>query len=169
MPRRHEVFAERPQALSGRRRDSQSLTRRVHAQERNELDKFRLRLSQCVIFPPFKRQGHGARLLRAFYKMGREDASVLDMSVEDPSPEFQALRDLTGAAAQPLHPWLVTTHVASPPVTCTKPWRGMRESTNKLLEHWRWLSDASAWAANVARRQSTAGMKREGASVVLTS
>eukprot|EP00802_Teleaulax_amphioxeia_P009965 Tamp_09990.p1 GENE.Tamp_09990~~Tamp_09990.p1 ORF type:complete len:580 (-),score=204.40 Tamp_09990:276-2015(-) len=67
----------------------------VYDKERNELDKFRLRLSQCIIFPPFQRQGHGARLLRAFYKMGREDASVLDMSVEDPSPEFQALRDLT--------------------------------------------------------------------------
>jgi len=29
-------------------------------------------------------QGHGGRLLRAFYKMGRDDATVLDMSVEDP-------------------------------------------------------------------------------------
>ena len=34
-------------------------------------------------------------MLRAFYKMGREDMTVLDMSVEDPGPEFQTLRDLT--------------------------------------------------------------------------
>jgi hypothetical protein len=67
----------------------------VYDKARNELDKFRLRLSQCIIFPPFQRQGNGGRLLRAFYRMGREDASVLDLSVEDPGPEFQALRDVT--------------------------------------------------------------------------
>ena len=65
-------------------------------QEQHALDKFRLRLSQCIILPPFQKQGHGARMLRAFYAHGREDESVLDMSVEDPSPEFQAMRDMTG-------------------------------------------------------------------------
>jgi len=68
----------------------------VRAQEKNELDKFRLRLSQCIILPPFQSQGHGARLLRAFYQFGRDDASVMDMSVEDPCSEFQTMRDITG-------------------------------------------------------------------------
>ena len=69
------------------------------------LDKFRLRLSQCIILPPFQRQGHGARLLRAFYKLGREDASVLDMSVEVSGPPPRASPSLKCSGPNSAHLW----------------------------------------------------------------
>ncbi|KAK7495641.1 hypothetical protein BaRGS_00013088, partial [Batillaria attramentaria] len=60
-------------------------------------EKIRPRLSQFLILPPFQRQGHGAHLLQTFYNdmMGRSE--VLDITVEDPSENFQRLRDFVDA------------------------------------------------------------------------
>jgi len=57
-------------------------------------DKKRPRISQVLILPPFQRQGHGRRLLTAIYDDLRQDTRVQDITAEDPSDEFIALRDL---------------------------------------------------------------------------
>ena len=52
----------------------------------------RLRLSQILVFPPFQRQGLASSLLERVYA----DAAArgaLDLTVEDPSDEFQLLRE----------------------------------------------------------------------------
>ncbi|QDZ25063.1 catalytic subunit of histone acetyltransferase type B [Chloropicon primus] len=52
----------------------------------------RLRLSQILVFPPHRRQGVASGILGRIY----EDASArgaLDLTVEDPSEEFQLLRE----------------------------------------------------------------------------
>lgn len=53
----------------------------------------RPRISQVLVLPPFQRQGIGATLLRTIYNhyLGMEE--VLDITVEDPSQDFQYLRD----------------------------------------------------------------------------
>mmetsp|Transcript_35756 Transcript_35756/g.86431 ORF Transcript_35756/g.86431 Transcript_35756/m.86431 type:complete len:498 (-) Transcript_35756:100-1593(-) len=70
----------------------------VYDKASHSVDKTRLRVSQAVVLPPFQRKGHGARLLKAVYKAARDDPKVLDVSAEDPSPDFQALRDVTDLA-----------------------------------------------------------------------
>jgi len=54
----------------------------------------RLRISQVLIMPHAQGKGHGSRLLHSIY----EEAAiqdVLEVTVEDPSEGFRALRDLT--------------------------------------------------------------------------
>ncbi|XP_067934833.1 histone acetyltransferase type B catalytic subunit-like [Watersipora subatra] len=53
----------------------------------------RPRISQVLVLPPYQRQGHGAELLEAFYRESWSDNSILDITVEDPSEEYQRLRD----------------------------------------------------------------------------
>mmetsp|Transcript_11716 Transcript_11716/g.23123 ORF Transcript_11716/g.23123 Transcript_11716/m.23123 type:complete len:503 (+) Transcript_11716:35-1543(+) len=67
----------------------------VYDRTSKSVEKSRLRVSQAVVLPPFQRKGHGARMLKAVYKAAQADPKVLDVSVEDPSPDFQALRDVT--------------------------------------------------------------------------
>ncbi|XP_076455980.1 histone acetyltransferase type B catalytic subunit-like [Babylonia areolata] len=57
----------------------------------------RPRLSQFLILPPFQRQGHGAVLLQAFYNDVVPRSLVIDITVEDPSEDFQRLRDFVDA------------------------------------------------------------------------
>ncbi|CAF3463461.1 unnamed protein product [Rotaria socialis] len=47
-----------------------------------------------LILPPYQRKGHGRRLLTAIYNDLRKDSRVQDITAEDPSDEFVALRDL---------------------------------------------------------------------------
>ncbi|KAL5510440.1 hypothetical protein EMCRGX_G005982 [Ephydatia muelleri] len=56
-------------------------------------DKSRYRISQMLILPPFQRKGHGARLLQAIYDDLVPSPSVRDILVEDPSDDFQVMRD----------------------------------------------------------------------------
>lgn len=51
----------------------------------------RYRISQFLILPPFQRQGHGTRFLEAIYN--NRPKNTLEICVEDPSDEFQMLRD----------------------------------------------------------------------------
>ena len=59
--------------------------------------KFRLRISQFVIVPPYQRRGHGEQVLRAIYSLGRGMPDCVEVCVETPSPGFGRLRDKTDA------------------------------------------------------------------------
>ncbi|KAK3612177.1 hypothetical protein CHS0354_016563 [Potamilus streckersoni] len=60
-------------------------------------EKVRPRVSQVLIMPPFQRQGHGAQLLQTFYNECYKRNDILDITVEDPSENFQRLRDFVDA------------------------------------------------------------------------
>ncbi|CAH3154645.1 unnamed protein product [Pocillopora meandrina] len=62
-------------------------------------DKIRPRISQMLILPPFKRQGHGAQMLQTVDRFYIKDPQVLDITVEDPSFDFLRLRDYVDALA----------------------------------------------------------------------
>eukprot|EP01080_Neovahlkampfia_damariscottae_P000317 gene317-6731_t len=55
-------------------------------------DRTRLRISQFIILPPFQKQGHGSKLLKSIYNYAKQINSI-DVCVEDPSDDFQSLRD----------------------------------------------------------------------------
>lgn len=55
-------------------------------------DSTRLRVSQFLILPQFHRQGHGSKLLKAVYEYAKQ-TKCLEVCVEDPSDEFQTMRD----------------------------------------------------------------------------
>ncbi|XP_060573241.1 histone acetyltransferase type B catalytic subunit-like [Ruditapes philippinarum] len=57
----------------------------------------RPRISQVLVLPPFQKQGHGAQLLQTFYNGCYGDSDILDITVEDPSENFQRLRDFVDA------------------------------------------------------------------------
>ncbi|KIW78449.1 hypothetical protein Z517_08285 [Fonsecaea pedrosoi CBS 271.37] len=54
----------------------------------------RLRISQFLITPPFQSSGHGSALYQAIYNEVMADPTVLELTVEDPSEEFDKLRDM---------------------------------------------------------------------------
>lgn len=56
-------------------------------------DQTRLRLSQFVILPPYQQQRHGSELYKAVYDAALGDASICELSIEDPSERFDRLRD----------------------------------------------------------------------------
>ncbi|CDS01211.1 hypothetical protein, partial [Sporisorium scitamineum] len=56
-------------------------------------DSSRIRLSQFVILPPFQKQGHGGALYTTVYDQIRQRSSVTELTVEDPSEDFDRLRD----------------------------------------------------------------------------
>ncbi|XP_058803109.1 histone acetyltransferase type B catalytic subunit [Phymastichus coffea] len=53
----------------------------------------RPRISQVLILPPFQKMGLGSHLLRAIYREYINRDEVKDITVEDPSEDFQRLRD----------------------------------------------------------------------------
>ena len=55
---------------------------------------WKMRLSQILILPPFQRSGHGQKLLQLVYQEA-EKRGMIEVNIEDPSPVFQMLRDLT--------------------------------------------------------------------------
>ncbi|CAG0915935.1 unnamed protein product [Notodromas monacha] len=55
-------------------------------------DKRRPRISQFLILPPFQRFGLGTELLRSVYRYYQCSPLIVDITVEDPSDEFQMLR-----------------------------------------------------------------------------
>lgn len=56
-------------------------------------DSSRIRLSQFVVAPPYQKQGHGAALYSTVYDEVAKRSSVTEMTVEDPSEDFDRLRD----------------------------------------------------------------------------
>lgn len=53
----------------------------------------RPRVSQFLILPPYQRQGHATDMLRAVYRSVLSKNHVKDICVEDPSENFQRIRD----------------------------------------------------------------------------
>ncbi|XP_052065182.1 histone acetyltransferase type B catalytic subunit-like [Mytilus californianus] len=60
-------------------------------------EKKRPRVSQVLILPPFQKQGHGAELLQTFYNTCYSRSEIKDITVEDPSENFQRVRDYVDA------------------------------------------------------------------------
>ncbi|SNX84277.1 related to histone acetyltransferase subunit HAT1 [Melanopsichium pennsylvanicum] len=56
-------------------------------------DSSRIRLSQFVILPPYQKQGHGGMLYNCVYDQIRDRSNVSELTVEDPSEDFDRLRD----------------------------------------------------------------------------
>lgn len=56
-------------------------------------DKKRSRISQVLIFPSYQHVGHGAELVEAIYRDACLNENIVDVTAEDPSPEFVKLRD----------------------------------------------------------------------------
>ena len=56
-------------------------------------DKFRIRVSQVMVIPPFQSQGHATRLMETLGVEVVGDDSVFDVVVEDPTEEFVRVRD----------------------------------------------------------------------------
>ncbi|XP_047136715.1 histone acetyltransferase type B catalytic subunit isoform X1 [Hydra vulgaris] len=56
-------------------------------------DKFRPRISQTLILPPFQRKGHCVQLLHAVNKHYISNPDAVDITVEDPSEDFVRCRD----------------------------------------------------------------------------
>lgn len=54
----------------------------------------RPRVSQVLILPPFRNNGHATQLMQTFYRDFVPMSNVIDIAVEDPSPDFQRIRDV---------------------------------------------------------------------------
>jgi histone acetyltransferase 1 len=54
----------------------------------------RLRISQFLILPQYQRGGHGSALYNAIYSDAMADDTISELTVEDPSEEFDKLRDI---------------------------------------------------------------------------
>jgi histone acetyltransferase 1 len=54
----------------------------------------RLRISQFLITPPYQSAGHGSALYQAIYSEVTSDPTIVELTVEDPSEEFDKLRDI---------------------------------------------------------------------------
>lgn len=55
--------------------------------------KFRAKISQFLIFPPYQNKGHGSCLYEAIIQCWLEDKSITEITVEDPNEAFDDLRD----------------------------------------------------------------------------
>lgn len=53
----------------------------------------RLRISQFLLLPPYQKAGHGSQLYQAIYNDVIQDSTIIELTVEDPSEEFDQLRD----------------------------------------------------------------------------
>ncbi|CAH1773589.1 unnamed protein product, partial [Owenia fusiformis] len=60
-------------------------------------DSIRPRVSQMLVLPPFQRQGHGSQMLQTFYNGCYNRNDIRDITVEDPSENFQKMRDFVDA------------------------------------------------------------------------
>lgn len=57
----------------------------------------RPRISQCLILPPFQGMGIGAQVIETIYMKFNRDATVVDITVEDPSDDFRRVRNFVDA------------------------------------------------------------------------
>lgn len=80
---------------------------------RNPYAGTRLRICQALILPPYQGQGLGRQLLAATYRMAQRNAEVVEVTVEDPAPGFQQLRDAIDFEwCTTLHPKITRAGVA---------------------------------------------------------
>ncbi|CAL1528340.1 unnamed protein product [Lymnaea stagnalis] len=59
--------------------------------------RIRPRISQVLVLPPFQKMGLGSKMIQTFYNMCYCRPEVLDITVEDPSENFQRVRDYVDA------------------------------------------------------------------------
>ncbi|CAM9355985.1 unnamed protein product [Ectocarpus fasciculatus] len=64
---------------------------------RNPVKGVSLRICQALVLPQFQRQGHGKALLSFLYGLARSRKSVFEITVEDPAPGFEKVRNLVDA------------------------------------------------------------------------
>eukprot|EP00752_Nemacystus_decipiens_P005203 g4722.t1 len=64
---------------------------------RNPVKGVSLRICQALTLPQFQRQGHGQALLAFLYGLARSRESVFEVTVEDPAPGFEKMRNLVDA------------------------------------------------------------------------
>lgn len=57
----------------------------------------RPRISQVLVLPPFQKFGIGTCFVETIYKYYQSQKNVVDMTVEDPSDDFQRLRNFVDA------------------------------------------------------------------------
>lgn len=89
----------------------------------------RLRISQFLILPPFQSSGHGSQLYQAIYNEAIADPTIPELTVEDPSEEFDRLRDACDWKV--LEPQLrsATVQISPPAPGTTKRFRKVPTST----------------------------------------
>ena len=58
---------------------------------------YKLRISQCIVLPTFQRLGIGSTLLEHIYEHYMLDKKCIEISVEDPSADFQQLKEMIQA------------------------------------------------------------------------
>lgn len=61
-------------------------------------ERVRPRISQVLVLPPFQKNGLCARLVQTFYNLCYSRGEVLDITVEDPSENFQRVRDFVDSS-----------------------------------------------------------------------
>ncbi|GAV54867.1 hypothetical protein ZYGR_0AS01900 [Zygosaccharomyces rouxii] len=61
--------------------------------DHNENIKFRAKISQFLIFPPYQHKGHGSLLYKALVDSWQQNDDILEITVEDPNESFDDLRD----------------------------------------------------------------------------
>lgn len=57
----------------------------------------RPRISQMLVLPPFQKLGIGTKFLETIYNFYQSQKSVVDITVEDPSEDFQRMRNFVDA------------------------------------------------------------------------
>ncbi|EDV93659.1 GH19436 [Drosophila grimshawi] len=57
----------------------------------------RPRISQMIVLPPFQKLGLATELVKTIYKFYQSQKNVVDITVEDPSEDFQRLRNFVDA------------------------------------------------------------------------
>ncbi|KAL6939947.1 hypothetical protein ACO0RG_003798 [Hanseniaspora osmophila] len=55
--------------------------------------KYRSKISQFLIFPPYQGKGYGSILYKSIYSYWLEQPNICEMTVEDPNESFDLLRD----------------------------------------------------------------------------
>lgn len=55
--------------------------------------KYRAKISQFMIFPPYQGKGHGSNIYNLIVDTWMQDESILEITIEDPNESFDDLRD----------------------------------------------------------------------------
>ncbi|CAI4053638.1 histone acetyltransferase catalytic subunit HAT1 SKDI_16G2660 [Saccharomyces kudriavzevii IFO 1802] len=61
--------------------------------DENTDKKFRAKISQFLVFPPYQNKGHGSCFYDAIVQFWLKDESITEITVEDPNEAFDDLRD----------------------------------------------------------------------------
>lgn len=56
-------------------------------------ENIRMRISQFLVLPPYKKRGHGSKLYQTIYQIFKSRQEICEITVEDPNEEFSDMRD----------------------------------------------------------------------------